>query len=362
MSPTKSLAITIALLLSASVCPASAGDAKAQMACFPPATLASVAGEEKAVWGFHTFDRPLKLGDFKPASAVPNAMRGAIRRVHLPHGEKVIALTFDLCEQRGEKSGYDGRIFDYLRQQGVKATFFAGGKWIESHPDRIEQLMLDPLFEIGNHTETHQNLRLLTPNVAQQEIWAPQKSYADARARLATKQCVASAPNAIDAVPALPGLFRFPYGACNDATLKAVNDAGMLVIQWDVATGDPNPHESATTIAGAMIREAKPGSIIVNHANGRGWHTAEALPLAIPKLKAQGFKFVTVSELLALGKPDIVQECYDRKPGDTNRYDFLSNLNHSLSSAAPQQQTPTTTVAPAIPKPPPVEKPLGGLD
>jgi hypothetical protein len=105
----------------------------------------------------------------------------------------------------------------------------------------------------------------------------------------------------------------------------------MLAIQWDVATGDPDPHVSATAIANAMVHQAKSGSIVVGHANGRGWHTSEALPIAIPKLKAEGYKFVTVSELMTLGKPVIVSECYDRKPGDTKRYDFLSGLQHPLN-------------------------------
>jgi hypothetical protein len=116
--------------------------------------------------------------------------------------------------------------------------------------------------------------------------------------------------------------------------MKAVNDAGMLAIQWDVATGDPDPHESAERIAAAMVNEAKPGSIIVNHANGRGWHTAEALRIAIPKLKAKGYSFVTVSELMRMGKPVIASECYDRKPGDVNRYDFLWALKKPLAPSA----------------------------
>ena len=74
------------------------------------------------------------------------------------------------------------------------------------------------------------------------------------------------------------------------------------------------------------------GRLSSGHANGRGWHTFEALPIAIPRLKAGGYKFVTVSELIALGKPVIASECYDRKPGDTKRYDFLSGLQHPLNS------------------------------
>ncbi len=313
--------------------PAAAGYQALLNAFFAPAALAGTPGEESVQRGNHKFDAPIKIGDLAPASPVPDALRGSIRRVDVPKGEKVIALTFDLCEQRGEVAGYDGRIFDYLRQQGIKATFFAGGKWIVSHPQRIEQLMADPLFEIGNHTETHANLRLLQPAAIQQQVLAPQKAYEDARARFATEQCIASSPDAMHSVPELPKLFRFPYGTCNDASMKAVNDAGMLAIQWDVATGDPSPQTSAARIAEAMVNESKPGSIIVNHANGRGWHTAEALPIAIPKLKAKGYRFVTVSELLAMGKPVITAECYDRKPGDVNRYDFLGALQHPLNSS-----------------------------
>jgi peptidoglycan/xylan/chitin deacetylase (PgdA/CDA1 family) len=194
--------------------------------------------------------------------------------------------------------------------------------------------MLDPLFEIGNHTETHANLRLLQPAAVRQQVLAPQKVYEDTRAKLGANQCLASTPNALASIPEQPTLFRFPYGACNDAAMKTVNDAGMLAIQWDVATGDPDPHISTARIVDAMVNQTKPGSIVVMHSNGRGWHTAEALPIAIPKLKAKGYKFVTVSELIAMGKPVITSECYDRKPGDTNRYDFLWALQRPLNGKA----------------------------
>ncbi|WP_414462747.1 polysaccharide deacetylase family protein [Hyphomicrobium sp. B1] len=325
--------IVASLTVSAHATAAFARDDVLQHACYSPALLAGVPGEEKVSRGVHTYDAPIKIAGFTQAAPVPEALRGSIRRVDVPKGEKVIALTFDLCEQRGEIAGYDGRIFDYLREQGVKATFFAGGKWMVSHRARTEQLMTDPLFEVGNHTETHANLRLLNEAAIRQQVLAPQKAYEDARADLASKQCVAASPEDMRSIPAQPTLFRFPYGTCNPASLKAVNDAGMLAIQWDVATGDPDPHESAERIAAAMVNEAKPGSIVVNHANGRGWHTADALRIAIPKLKAKGYKFVTVSELMTMGKPVIKSECYDRKPGDVNRYDFLWALKKPLNAS-----------------------------
>jgi hypothetical protein len=139
-------------------------------------------------------------------------------------------------------------------------------------------------------------------------------------------------------IPARLGLFRFPFGACNKAALEAVNDAGLLAIQWDLSTGDPAPAQSAEAIAAAMLR-AKPGSIVIGHANGRGFHTAEALKVAIPQLKAKGFEFVTVTELLAQGTPEISATCYDARPGDTDKYDrfFVPRAREKVKEAKPAE-------------------------
>jgi peptidoglycan/xylan/chitin deacetylase (PgdA/CDA1 family) len=305
-----------------------AGSRALQSACFADDVLHAIDGERQPVKGDHDFDKFASAKDeLAPHTAIDPGMRGAIRRVDLPKGEKLIALTFDLCEQRGEVAGYDGDIFDYLRRENVKATLFAGGKWMRSHQARTEQLMTDPLFELANHSETHRNLRLLDSAEVQNEINAPQRAFEHARQRLSSTQCAANAPEGLAAIPPRLTMFRFPFGACNAASLAAVNDAGLLAIQWDLSTGDPDPHQSAAAIANAMIHYVHPGSIIIGHGNGRGWNTAAALPIAIPKLKAMGYQFVTVSELLARGTPVITDTCYDSHPGDTDRYDFLSGLH-----------------------------------
>jgi peptidoglycan/xylan/chitin deacetylase (PgdA/CDA1 family) len=74
--------------------------------------------------------RPLDLGPLKqvtlpPAAPLAPELRGSIRSVELPPAKKLNALTFDLCEENGYVSGYDGRVVDILRAQSVKATFFA---------------------------------------------------------------------------------------------------------------------------------------------------------------------------------------------------------------------------------------------
>jgi len=303
-------------------------------ACFPPAALAAIPAEKTPHKGVHTFDRPEPARALGPFQPVPANLRGAIRRVKLPAGKKLIALTLDLCEQPGEIAGYDGAIIDYLRKEGVKATLFVGGKWLRSHERRARQLMADPLFELANHSAGHRNLRLLSGKRLSEEIEEPQRAYEAIRARFATDQCVARSPQAWQSVPPRLSLFRFPFGACNNASLAAVNDAGLLAIQWDVATGDPTPSQSAKAIAHEILKSTRPGSIVIGHANGRGFHTAEALPLAIPKLKAQGYTFATVSELLAAGTPEIVTTCYNLRPGDTDRYDDLASAFRRKRPAA----------------------------
>jgi peptidoglycan-N-acetylglucosamine deacetylase len=318
--------------------------AHAAPACFAPSDLAAKVGEQRPVKGDRRFDTSEPATTLAPFKPIAPELRGAIRRVDLPKGLKLIALTLDLCEQPGEVAGYDGAIFDYLRANSIKATLFTGGKWMRSHPTRFSQLLTDPLFEMANHASAHRNLRLLSGAALSNEITGPQRAYEYVRTQLtAANQCLAPVAAKL---PARLGLFRFPYGACNAASLNAVNDAGLLAIQWDVSTGDPWPGQSAQAIATQMIRATKPGSIIIAHANGRGHNTAAGLPLAIPKLLAAGFKFVTVSELLAAGRPVIAPTCYNAKPGDTDRYDNPLGL-----SSKPRSATSTPQAATPLPRP-----------
>ena len=316
----------IALLLAALACGSSAAAddrASIQAACFPPQSLRAVPHENIPRHRIQTYDKqPTGIATPEPRAQVAPGLRGAIRRVALPPGDKSIALTFDLCEQRGEVAGYDGAIFDTLRRENVKATLFAGGKWLRSHAGRAEQLLTDPLFEFANHSATHRNLRLLSPSDAHDEIVAPERDFALVRDILVNRQCTKSVGANADAIQKDLKLFRFPFGACNRATLDAANNAGYLAIQWSLSPGDPDPHQSARAIAATVLQRIRPGDIVIMHANGRGWNSAKALPDLIAKLKQRGFTFLTVSELIARGQPVVATSCYDNRPGDTDRYDF----------------------------------------
>jgi peptidoglycan/xylan/chitin deacetylase (PgdA/CDA1 family) len=278
----------------------------------------------------------------------------AIRRVDLPPGVKLVALTFDLCEQPREIAGYQGATIDFLRENNIRATFFAGGKWMLTHRNRAEQLMSDPLFEVGNHTWEHRNLRLLSGKALEREIGDAQVSYEKVREELQSRQCLARDGQGLahERAPGRMALFRFPFGACNDASLNAVADMGLATIQWDVSSGDPWPGQRPELMVKAVLSHVRPGSIVLFHANGRGWHTSEALPSIVGELRKRGYGFVTVSELLALGKPVAEPRCYDSRPGDTDRYDGLARrlenrrAERTLSAISAEDAAPTPTSKP----------------
>ena len=288
--------------------------------CFSSSELAGKKGEKfTRKRGPGAYLKPPAIKRPRVAKAkLAASYYGSIRRVDVG-GQKVMALGFDIGEQNNDFAGYDAEIINTLRKYNVKATMYVGGKWMATHPERAKQMIADPLFEMGNHAWTHGNFRVLGPKAVEDQIWFTQAEYEKQRRELSALDC---AKSGMKAIPTRIPTFRFPYGTCNARSLKQVNDAGLPAVQWNVVTGDPAKGQSAKAIARALLR-AKSGSIVVAHANGRGWNTGAAVKFAIPKLLKEGWKFVTVSELLQMGKPVIAQTCYENRPGDNKRYDKI---------------------------------------
>jgi peptidoglycan-N-acetylglucosamine deacetylase len=199
----------------------------------------------------------------------------------------VVALTFDACETR-RPTGYDAAIVAVLRYTHTPATFFLGGKWMEDHPAVTRQLAANRLFEIGNHSYLHPHLCRLPETRIQEEI----KRTQDTMQRLTGKQ---------------GRLFRAPYGEYNSRVVEIAKRLGLTMIQWEVASGDPDRHVTATKMIQSGTSQTRNGSIIIMHVNGRGWHTAQALPTIIARLQAKGYRFVTVSDLLRMKSHRLVR-------------------------------------------------------
>ena len=289
-----------------------------------PEELRGHSGDERII--------KLRLPDLKPPRATQpsdklpqlDARRyDSIRRVRLPENKKIVTLTFDLCEQADDITGYDQGIVNTLREQGIAATFFAGGKWMRSHPDKTLQLMADPNFEIGNHAWTHGNLRVLKGQKMLDQIVWTQAEYQRIWEILKRRAKAQNLESQMDKIPSQPHMLRFPYGTCSTESLRASNEMGLSAIQWDVVSGDAAPNAKPDELARSTLSSVRPGSIIVFHANGRGHGTAAALPGIIRGLKEKGYRFMTVSKLLDEGIPETVGECYELHPGDNRRYDVL---------------------------------------
>jgi peptidoglycan-N-acetylglucosamine deacetylase len=281
---------------------------------------------------------------------VANELAGSIRSVKVTGGAKLVALTFDLCEAGDEITGYDAGVIDALHQFGVKATFFAGGKWLLTHPLRAHQLMADPLFEIGSHAWSHGNFRRLDVQQSRDEISKADAAYVATRESLAGDQCLRIDPAQLPKIGKQIGLFRFPYGACNQDALKLVAASGELAVQWDLALGDPASETTAEVMTDLVLRRIHPGAIIVGHANGRGVHTAAGLASMIPAVLAKGYRFVTVSELLAAGQPVVADSCYDHKAGDSDHYGEPKHAVQHATALKAAATVPVKLPKPAAPK------------
>lgn len=280
--------------------------------------LQGKAGDEK-IHGLRPpdFHPPFLMQPTESLPPLKPEQSNSIRRVHLPNDKKWVALTFDLCERADEIAGYDRGVVNVLRDKKVKATFYAGGKWMQSHPEQTMQLMADKLFEIGNHGWTHGNLRVLQGVAVQQQIVWTQAEYERIRGNLQDKAKSAGLDDLMASVPHQPAGLRFPFGTCSPESLQATNALGLSAVQWDVVSGDP----AITVQPSQIVRATRAGSIVIFHANGRGRGTAAALPRIVDDLRAKGFEFVTVSELLAAGTVEAVDECYELKRGDNINYD-----------------------------------------
>lgn len=314
-----------------------AASVRAAELCWTPAQLAGRPDEARIHKNIADAFRPVPKRVSAAASPWPPSMAGKVlRRVKLPEGQKLVALTFDLCEQPFEISGYQGDIIDILRANAVPATIFAGGKWLVTHPDRAEQLLADPLFEVANHAWEHRNFRVIPHKVRLAEIDGAMAAYEGTARRLAQRACLARDNRPAVSVPAShQRLFRFPFGACTSEAIAEVQSRGLLAVQWDVSSADPWPGQSTAGIVSTVMTRVRPGSIVLFHANGRGFKTPSALPEVIKALKAQGYGFVTVSQLLATpgAVPELTSDCYDFKPSDVHRYDDVARRIEAESDA-----------------------------
>jgi peptidoglycan/xylan/chitin deacetylase (PgdA/CDA1 family) len=201
----------------------------------------------------------------------------------LPTRRRIVALTFDAG---GNAAGVPS-ILATLRREHIPATFFLAGNWVQHFP--AEARTIAATARVADHSQTHPHFTQLTSTQIRAEVLGS--------AQVIEQTCGA------DPAP----FFRFPYGDRNQRTIDAVNRVGYLPIGWTVDTLGWKGTRAGITVATIVTRvmaAAEPGEIVLMHvgANPDDGSTldAAALPDVIAHLRAHGYSFVSVDELLTM--------------------------------------------------------------
>lgn len=214
---------------------------------------------------------------------------------HGPRDLRRIALTFDADMtpgmaqnlRSGRVKSYDNtRIYQILQRYNTKATFFLSGMWIELYPQETKNLAQNPLFELENHSYSHPGFE--QPCYGLPRVARTEKAFQIKK----TKEL-------LKLVGVENRFFRFPGGCASASDVAVAEHLGLKVVHWDVVGGDADQHNPDVIITN-VLEGTRNGSIIVLHSHGgpRVPVTAEALEKIIPALKAEGYQFVKLSELL----------------------------------------------------------------
>jgi peptidoglycan/xylan/chitin deacetylase (PgdA/CDA1 family) len=197
----------------------------------------------------------------------------------LPTRQSVVALTFDACEA-GQVVHLDKGILSVLQARGVPFTVFASGKFVRDNADAVRELSRWPGVRIENHSWDHpRDMTLLADDAVLDQV-----SRTDDEIERVTGH--------------RPTLFRFPGGNADQRVIADVRATGHRIVHWRWAEGDPAKAISAEQLVSQTRERTRAGDILILHINGRGWHTAEALPALLDALDARGLSVVDLPNAL----------------------------------------------------------------
>lgn len=197
----------------------------------------------------------------------------------VPNSRKMVALTFD----DGPNGAATEKILEALKKHNVKATFFLIGANVERFPQITRRIAAEGHL-IGVHTYQHPRYDQISPAAREKDI--------------------ADASQAIETAAGIrPRWFRPPFGINGAELAEVCRRQDLILAGWSLDANDWNPHPLADLVK-AIVEQATAGDIILLH-DGQDTRpdadraaTVAAVPIIVDELKAQGFVFVTLPELL----------------------------------------------------------------
>jgi peptidoglycan-N-acetylglucosamine deacetylase len=191
---------------------------------------------------------------------------------------KVLALTFD----DGPDYNYTPRILDILKANNVKATFFVVGTQIEKCPATFKRMIKEG-HEIGSHG--YQHIKICELPVAK------------IKAQLDRNNALIKANGGASRL-----IYRPTYGAIDPASVQTIARQGYQIILWTIDSLDWRGLKKQQVMSN-VIPKLKEGYIILQHCAAESKKedltgSIEALREIIRTAKKQGYRFITISELL----------------------------------------------------------------
>jgi peptidoglycan/xylan/chitin deacetylase (PgdA/CDA1 family) len=188
-----------------------------------------------------------------------------------------VAMTFD----DGPHPELTPKLLDELKKRDIRATFYVVGRNVVEYPDIVKRMVAEG-HEVANHSWSHPALTKLSAD-------GVRKQMDDTTAAIR------------QACGVTPVTMRPPYGATNAGlNRRLAEDYKMKVILWSVDPQDWK-YRNAARVQAQILENTKPGAIILAHDIHAS--TIAAMPGTFDGLLAKGYKFVTVSELLAMDEP-----------------------------------------------------------
>lgn len=240
---------------------------------YKPPVDAVDTGSSQTQPGYQQSDRPARPAPppFKPLS-LQNCIE-MIASFEVEAKEKYIALTFD----DGPHHTNTIEILDLLKEYGIEATFFVLGSRAQTYPEIISRMAKEG-HDVGNHTWDHSSLTKMSDSEAIENL---QKSA-----------------NFINSHTLKPvNLVRPPYGQTNDRVSKMIHSQGWHEIMWDSDSRDWE-NRNPDRILHRVMHSIRPGGIVLFHDIHPG--AAKMLPTLIEAFKANGYRFVTINEMIKL--------------------------------------------------------------
>jgi peptidoglycan/xylan/chitin deacetylase (PgdA/CDA1 family) len=191
--------------------------------------------------------------------------------------EKVIYLTFD----DGPHPEITAWVIDELKKHQIKATFFCVGENLKKHTETAKQLLTEG-HQIGNHTMHHIKGWKHKNDDYLRDIESCETEIREIHEQL-------------DIEKAQPRLFRPPYGQIKPSQIKLLRNKGYEIIQWSDLSCDYDKHLNCEKSLSALVKNAKPGSIVVFHDSEKAEHQLkQILPSYLEAMLAEGFTFETL--------------------------------------------------------------------